>query len=86
MTEPANSEASPLKDVQNILGFLIAGFAGILSFIGLRSGEVSAVLRNPETEQPASVIVMFCFLPPSQLYSLWRLGAAGECKRSGRFQ
>jgi hypothetical protein len=62
MTEPANSEASPLKDVQNILGFLIAGFAGILSFIGLRSGEVSAVLRNPETEQPASVIVIVLFL------------------------
>ena len=37
---------NPLGDVQNILGFLLAGFAGVLGFIGLRSAEVSTVLRN----------------------------------------
>src|SRR5215467_1895573 len=35
-----------LSDVQNLLGFLLAGFGGVLSFIGLRSTEVTTVLRN----------------------------------------
>ena len=32
--------------MQNILGFLLAGFGAILSFLGLRSTEVTTVLRN----------------------------------------
>jgi hypothetical protein len=60
--QPASSGASWLKDVQNILGFFIAGFAGILSFLGLRSGEVSNVLRDPSTEKSASVVVILLFL------------------------
>jgi hypothetical protein len=51
-----------LKDVQNILGFLVAGFAGVLSFLGIRSGEVSAVLRNASTEGSASFIMLILFL------------------------
>lgn len=37
---------NPLRDMQNILGFLLAGFGAILSFLGLRSTEVTTVLRN----------------------------------------
>jgi hypothetical protein len=41
---------SPVKnifgDVQNLLGFLLAGSGAILSFLGLRSTEVTTVLRN----------------------------------------
>jgi len=57
-----STAANPLKDVQNILGFLVAGFAGVLSFLGIRSGEVSAVLRNPSTEGAASFIMLILFL------------------------
>ena len=51
---------SPLKDMQNILGFLLAGFAGVLSFLGLRSEEVTTVLRN-DTRQ-ATLIAFFLLL------------------------
>jgi hypothetical protein len=34
------------SDVQNILGFLLAGFGAVISFLGLRSTEVTTVLRN----------------------------------------
>src|SRR2546430_12343886 len=45
-----------LKDVQNILGFLLAGFAGVLGFLGLRSTEVTTVLRN--NSRQASLIAL----------------------------
>ena len=38
--------SNPFKDVQNNLGFLLAGFGGIISFLGLQSAEVTTVLRN----------------------------------------
>jgi hypothetical protein len=53
------SPANPLKDGQNILGFLLAGFAGVLGFIGLKSSEVSEVLRN-DTRQ--ATVVAFILL------------------------
>lgn len=53
-------DPNPLKDVQNILGFLLAGFAGILGFIGLRSGEVTTVLRNDSAQ--ASLIALILLL------------------------
>jgi hypothetical protein len=68
MTEPAgsgetnNGTSNPLKDVQNILGFLVAGFAGVLSFLGIRSGEVSSILRGEDTEGSASFIMLLLFL------------------------
>jgi hypothetical protein len=49
-----------LKDAQNILGFLLAGFAGVLSFLGLRSDEVTTVLRN-DTRQ-ATLVAFILFL------------------------
>lgn len=64
-TNPQQSDdhkTNPLHDVQNVLGFLLAGFAGVLSFLGLRSGEVSAVLRNPSTQEAASFIAAILFL------------------------
>jgi hypothetical protein len=33
---------------QSLLGFLIAGFAAVLSFIGIKSSELSSILRNEE--------------------------------------
>ena len=35
-----------LGDVRNLLGFLVAGFAGVLNVLGLKSGEIGVVLRN----------------------------------------
>ncbi len=43
---PFKEGSNPFKDVQNILGFLLAGFGGIISFLGLQSAEVTTVLRN----------------------------------------
>jgi hypothetical protein len=37
---------SSLGDVRNLLGFLVAGFAGFLNFLGLKSAEIGVVLRN----------------------------------------
>lgn len=49
-----------LTDIQNILGFLIAGFAGVVGFLGLRSTEVSTVLRNDSSK--ASLIALILLL------------------------
>lgn len=49
-----DKDKNPFSDVQNILGFLLAGFGGIISFLGLRSTEVTTVLRNDPG--PASLI------------------------------
>ena len=47
---PAASNGDPGKPDQakTLLGLLVAGFAGVLSFLGIRSTEVSAILRNLE--------------------------------------
>jgi hypothetical protein len=57
---PDRNEANPLKDVQNILGFLLAGFGGIVGFLGLRSTEVTTVLRNDSFR--ASLIALILLL------------------------
>lgn len=51
---PFKEGNNPFKDVQNILGFLLAGFGGIISFLGLQSTEVTTVLRNDPVQ--ASVV------------------------------
>jgi hypothetical protein len=56
----AGGPPSPLKDTQNLLGFLLAGFAGVLSFLGLRSDEITTVLRN-DTRQ-ATLIALTLLL------------------------
>ena len=45
------------QKVQVLAGLLVAGFAGALNFIGLRSAEVSAVLRN-EAHYPTLVLAL----------------------------
>lgn len=47
-------------DVQNLLGFLLAGSGAILSFLGLRSTEVTTVLRN--NAGPASLLALIFLL------------------------
>lgn len=43
---PGDSPDSRLSDARNLLGFVVAGFAGVLNFIGLKSAEVGVILRN----------------------------------------
>lgn len=49
-----------LGDVTNVLGFLLAGFGAVLSFLGLRSTEVTTVLRDYPGQ--ASFIALFLLL------------------------
>lgn len=58
--DDSRDNPSPLKDAQNLLGFLLAGFAGVVGFLGLRSDEVTTVLRN-DTRQ-ATVIAFILLL------------------------
>jgi hypothetical protein len=51
---------NPLGNVSNILGFLLASFGGFLGFLGIRSAEVTTVLRN-DTKQ-ASLIALLLLL------------------------
>jgi len=78
LRNPNSSEANPLKDVQNILGFLLAGFAGVLSFLGLQSAEVSTVLRNYSPQ--ASFIALILFL--AALTAVYGVAVPGDRKIS----
>jgi hypothetical protein len=40
------SDNDGLTNIRNVLGFLLAGFGAILSFLGIRSSEVTTILRN----------------------------------------
>jgi len=51
---------NPVSDVQNLLGFLLVGFGAILSFLGLRSNEVTTVLRN-DAPQASLIALMLLF-------------------------
>ncbi|MGW2741313.1 hypothetical protein [Streptomyces sp. NPDC001450] len=42
---PANP-AERLGDVRNLLGLLLAGFAGAVNLVGLRNAELTTILRN----------------------------------------
>ena len=56
-----NTQAkNPVGDVQNLLGFLLAGTGAVLSFLGLRSTEVTTVLRNDPAQ--ASLIALMLLL------------------------
>jgi len=48
-----------LAKVQSLLGGLIAAFAAVLSFVGIRSSEIADILRNQE---PIIGLVSFAFL------------------------
>ena len=46
--KPTAGTRGVVETVQNLLGFLIAGFAAVLSFIGIKSSEIASILRNEE--------------------------------------
>lgn len=46
---PAEGPKSVIETAQSLLGFLIAGFAAVLSFIGIKSSELASILRNEES-------------------------------------
>lgn len=52
------TSSNGLGDVRNLLGFLVAGFAGVLNVLGLKSAEIGVVLRN----DPFQVGVVAAFL------------------------
>lgn len=55
-----NGAVRGLGDVRNLLGFLVAGFAGALNLLGLKSAEVGVILRNDSWR--VSVISVFLLL------------------------
>ena len=56
----SSQKKNTIGNVQNLLGFLLVGFGAVLSFIGLRSNEVTTVLRNDPGQ--ASVIALILLL------------------------
>ena len=50
-----------VQTAQSLLGFLIAGFAAALSFIGIKSTELASILRNQETRIGLFVALPFLF-------------------------
>jgi hypothetical protein len=56
----SSQKKNTIGDVQNQLGFLLVGFGAVLSFIGIRSNEVTTVLRNDPGQ--ASVIALILLL------------------------
>ncbi len=57
--QPTPDDKSFIDTAQSLLGFLIAGFAAVLSFIGIKSTELASILRN---EEPFMGIVALAFL------------------------
>ncbi len=49
-------------DVTNVLGLLVAGFVGALNLFGLRSGELSAILRNAPASATLLAVLMMVAL------------------------
>jgi hypothetical protein len=49
-----------IDNVRNVLGFLLAGFGAVLTFLGVRSSEVTTVLRNDTLQ--ASLIALVLLL------------------------
>jgi hypothetical protein len=47
-----------ISDVRNQLGFLLAGFGAVISFLGLRSAEVTTVLRNDPGQASLIALVL----------------------------
>jgi hypothetical protein len=48
-TGPTNGATGPtnsIGDIRNLIAFLVAGFAGVLNLLGLKSTEIGVVLRN----------------------------------------
>jgi hypothetical protein len=64
--------------VQSLLGALVAGFAAILSFLGIRSSELTSILRNDEP------LIPFIGLPflLSIFVAIWSI-FAGDVKSNG---
>ncbi len=57
--QPTPNGKNFVETAQSLLGFLIAGFAAVLSFIGIKSSELASILRN---EEPFIGIVALAFL------------------------
>jgi hypothetical protein len=57
--KPTAGTKSVIETAQNLLGFLVAGFAAVLGFIGIKSSELASILRN---EEPFIGIVALAFL------------------------
>lgn len=63
------SDDNNLNNIRNVLGFLLAGFGAIVSFLGIRSSEVTTILRNDAWQ--ASLIALI--LLAGVLSAVWAI-------------
>ncbi len=73
-----SDDHSPFSNVRNVLGFLLAGFGAILSFLGVRSSEVTTVLRNDSLQ--ASLIALILLF--GVLAAVWAVATDSKRKLS----
>lgn len=53
------SDDDKLTNIRNVLGFLLTGFGAVLTFLGIRSSEVTTILRN---NSPQASLIAFILL------------------------
>ena len=70
------SDDNNLTNIRNVLGFLLAGFGAVLSFLGVRSSEVTTILRNDAGQ--ASVIALILLV--GVLTAIWTIITSSKKK------
>ena len=73
-----NGSGNGIGDIRNLIAFVVAGFAGVLNLIGLKSAEVGVILRN-DTVAVTVVAVILLFGVIAATVSVFVPGNVVQC-------